>query len=243
MNWLQSFFTTPARQALGWTVLGILGIAMAAGGVWALTDEGGSGGALVAEADDSTATATSGAGATQTRTVTPTASATASPTASPTPSETPPPAATTRPAVNSGTGGGGPASGGPASGGESLGQEPAASPVPEESAPPVVAGGDYCPPSDASTSPPNSVIGIFTIGGSPAPAGTSVSLAFDGVLGPTRLTGAAGGYRVDYAAAQASCANRVGAAISVVYNGVYYPTGHTVGDSPGVPVNVELAIP
>jgi hypothetical protein len=106
----------------------------------------------------------------------------------------------------------------------------------------VVAGGDYCP-NNNSSSPPNSVIGIFTIGGAPAPAGTAVSLAFDGVIGPTRLTSAAGGYRVDYFAGPEACANRVGASISVVYNGAYYPTGHAVGDSPGVPVNVTLAIP
>ena len=120
--------------------------------------------------------------------------------------------------------------------------EPEPTPVPEPTAPPVVAGGDYCP-NNNSSSPPNSVIGIFTIGGAPAPADTAVSLAFDGVIGPTRLTSAAGGYRVDYFAGPEACANRVGASISVVYNGAYYPTGHAVGDSPGVPVNVTLAIP
>src|SRR5690606_23750615 len=130
---------------------------------------------------------------------------------------------------------------GTGSGGAGTGAaEPEPTPVPEPTAPPVVAGGDYCP-NNNSSSPPNSVIGIFTIGGAPAPAGTAVSLAFDGVIGPTRLTSAAGGYRVDYFAGPEACANRVGASISVVYNGAYYPTGHAVGDSPGVPVNVTLA--
>lgn len=72
------------------------------------------------------------------------------------------------------------------------------------------------------------------------PAGASVSLAFDGVVGPTQATTAAGGYRVDYGAAGSECANRVGAAISVVYNGTFYSTGHTVGDNPGSPVVLHI---
>ena len=66
---------------------------------------------------------------------------------------------------------------------------------------------------------------------------------FDGVAGPSATTAAAGGYRVDYGAAGSDCANRVGAAISVVYGGVAYPTGHTVGDSPGGPVRADIAAP
>ncbi|MEO8539093.1 MAG: hypothetical protein ABI577_05075, partial [bacterium] len=116
-------------------------------------------------------------------------------------------------------------------------------PTPVPTAPPVVAGGAFCPNSDSSSSPPNSVIGIFTIGGAPAPAGSVVSLAFDGVIGPGRPTTAAGGYRVDYFAAPEGCANRVGASISVVFNGQFYPTGHAIGDSPGAPVNLTIAIP
>ncbi len=77
--------------------------------------------------------------------------------------------------------------------------------------------------------PPNAVIGTLTIGGTAAPAGTVVSLAFDGVVGPSRQTTAAGGYRVDYGAAGADCANRVGAAISVIVNGQAFSTGATVG--------------
>lgn len=83
----------------------------------------------------------------------------------------------------------------------------------------------YCP-NISQTSPPNTVIGLID-----APAGTSVSLAFDGVAGPTAVTAKAGGYRVDYGAGGQDCANRVGAAISVVVNGRSYSTGHTVGDS------------
>lgn len=235
MSWILAFFSTPARQAIGWALLGIAGIAMAGGGVWYLTDDGG-GGANVADAGaDASPTASPTATATPTRTAAPSPSATASPTPTQTPE--PSPTATQRPAANANT------NPGTGSGGAGTGAaEPEPTPVPEPTAPPVVAGGDYCP-NNNSSSPPNSVIGIFTIGGAPAPAGIAVSLAFDGVIGPTRLTSAAGGYRVDYFAGPEACANRVGASISVVYNGAYYPTGHAVGDSPGVPVNVTLAIP
>ena len=235
MSWILAFFSTPARQAIGWALLGVAGIAMAAGGVWYLTDDGGSGANVADAGADASPTASPTATATPTRTAAPSPSATASPTPTQTPE--PSPTATQRPAANANT------DPGTGSGGAGTGAaEPEPTPVPEPTAPPVVAGGDYCP-NNNSSSPPNSVIGIFTIGGAPAPAGTAVSLAFDGVIGPTRLTSAAGGYRVDYFAGPEACANRVGASISVVYNGAYYPTGHAVGDSPGVPVNVTLAIP
>ena len=235
MSWILAFFSTPARQAIGWALLGVAGIAMAAGGVWYLTDDGGSGANVADAGADASPTASPTATATPTRTAAPSPSATASPTPTQTPE--PSPTATQRPAANANT------NPGTGSGGAGTGAaEPEPTPVPEPTAPPVVAGGDYCP-NNNSSSPPNSVIGIFTIGGAPAPAGTAVSLAFDGVIGPTRLTSAAGGYRVDYFAGPEACANRVGASISVVYNGAYYPTGHAVGDSPGVPVNMTLAIP
>ena len=235
MSWILAFFSTPARQAIGWALLGVAGIAMAAGGVWYLTDDGGSGANVADAGADASPTASPTATATPTRTAAPSPSATASPTPTQTPE--PSPTATQRPAANANT------NPGTGSGGAGTGAaEPEPTPVPEPTAPPVVAGGDYCP-NNNSSSPPNSVIGIFTIGGAPAPAGTAVSLAFDGVIGPTRLTSAAGGYRVDYFAGPEACANRVGASISVVYNGAYYPTGHAVGDSPGEPVKVALAIP
>lgn len=234
MSWLQAFFNTPARQALGWTVLGILGIFMAAGGVYFLTDNGG--GSKRVDAGQETPAATSTATPTRTPTLVPSLTPSPSPSASPTSATTATP--TTRPATNASTGSG--SNGGGSSSGGSSGQAPEPTPIPTP--PPVVAGGDYCP-NASSSSPPNSVIGIFTISGEPAPAGTSVSLAFDGVVGPTRATTAAGGYRVDYFAGPEGCANRVGASISVVYNGQFFATGHSVGDSPGAPVNVTIAIP
>ena len=229
MNWLQSFFSTPARQAMGWTGLGILGIVFAALGVWFLTDDGGNGGTVAAGRDNQTPTATASATATQTRTATATPTATVTPTASPS-------ATATATATVRQTGGGGGAANPP----QQAEPEPTATPTP--TAPAVVAGGEYCP-NLSSSSPPNSVFGLFTIGGVDAPAETEVGLAFDGVLGPVRATKAAGGYRVDYGAAPETCANRVGAGISVYYNGVLYPTGRTVGDSPGAPVVFDLAVP
>lgn len=228
MNWLQSFFNTPARQAMGWTGLGILGIVFAAIGVWLLTGDGGSGDGLVAADSDRTATATVTAtpSATATRPATRTPSATATPTTSPSPTAT----ATTAPRQ---TGGGGGASSPPPPA-----QEPTATPT--ATAPAVVAGGDYCP-NLSSSMPPNSVFGLFTIGGAPAPAGTEVGLAFDGVVGPIRATAEAGGYRVDYNASIDTCANRVGAAISIYHNGVLYPTGQAVGAGPAF--RFDLAVP
>ena len=111
---------------------------------------------------------------------------------------------------------------------------PAPTAATTQAPPPVTAAGAYCSTISA-TSPPNTVIGLLN-----APAGTSVSLAFDGLVGPTARTAAAGGYRVDYGAGGADCANRVGAAISVVVNGRFYNTGQKVGDSPGRPVRFDI---
>lgn len=224
MNWLQSFFSTPARQALGWTALGLVGIAFAAGGVWFLTDDDG--GAHIADAGDSAATAT--ATPTRTPTATPAASATASPTATATASPTAAPTARTA------------AIGGGGGSGNTDPQPQAPAPTPEPTTPPVVAGGAYCN-IENSSSPPNSVFGLLKSGGADVPAGAAVSLAFDGVIGPTRATAAAGGYRVDYFTAGESCANRVGAAISVVYNGAFHATGQAVGGSPGGPVRFDIS--
>ena len=91
MGWIQTFFRTPARQAVGWTVLGILGIGMATGGVFFLTDDGG--GANTADAGNETQVATNTPTATATRTST-RARVDCSPTLTAT--ETPAPTATGR---------------------------------------------------------------------------------------------------------------------------------------------------
>jgi len=228
MGWIQSFFSTPARQALGWTVLGIVGIAFAALGVWLLTDDGGNGGrSFAANGGDETPTAT--ATATPAATMTPRPSATATP--SPTPSQTPTATPTTR-----STGGGSGAANPPP-------DEATPEPTAEPTEPPVVAGGDYCPPGGVGpgTLPSGRVAGAVTQGGSNVPAGTyEIFLAFDGVLGPSTFNGD-GSFRIDFYASLATCANRVGAAISVYANGQYFPTGHSVGDGALlIPVTVAL---
>jgi hypothetical protein len=236
MNWLQSFFNTPARQALGWTFLGLFGIAMAAGGIWFLTEDGGGG--RVADADDSTAVYTSTATAMATRSATATASPTASPSPSPTATETPVPAATQRPAVNTGasTGGGVPAASAP---------EPTPTPTPEPTEPPVVGTGAYCPPTfnGQPTIPSGRIAGAVTIGGVDAAAGTvDVFIAFDGVLGPS-VKNVDGAFRLDFYANTSACANHVGAAISAYANGQYFGTGRSVGDGAGQLIPVTVALP
>lgn len=194
---------------------------MAAGGIWLLTDDGGNRPVQAETNVSPTATPSATATATATRTATPSPSATASPTATPSPSPT------TRAAASSGSG----------TGGGGAADEPVPTATPEPAAPVAAAGGDYCPSSDNSF-PPSSVFGLFRIGGVDVPAGATVSLAFDGVIGPSRTTTDAGGYRVDFNAAPENCANRVGASISVVYNGVSYATGLTVGGGPALRADV-----
>ncbi len=110
-------------------------------------------------------------------------------------------------------------------------------PVPGGPLPP--ADPSYCPGATGGGpggAPPNSIIGTLTIGGSPAPAGTIIQVAFDGLAGPARRTTDTGGYRLDYAAGIASCANHVGAAISILVNGQAAPSGVNVGDPATNPV-------
>jgi hypothetical protein len=65
------------------------------------------------------------------------------------------------------------------------------------------------------------------------------------VPGPSGNSGvAAGGYHIDYAPAGSDCANRVGAAITVIYDGVAYGSGHTVAaDASGAPTRIDIAAP
>ena len=245
MGRLHSFFNTPARQALGWTLLGIVGIAMAAGGVWFLTS-----------GDDGTAEADAEAGvqptATQTPTATGTATGTQSATTSPAPTETPTPTpiptrpATRAAATGSGTGGGSGPGNGTGTGGSN--EQPAAQeppPTPEPAAPAGAAGGPYCPPSSVGQGslPSGRVAGAVKVGGADAGEGTvTLYVAFDGVLGPSRVNHTTGGFNIDFWASSSECANRVGAAVSVYANGQYFSTGRSVGDGGGplMPVTIEL---
>ena len=241
MAWLQSFFNTPARQALGWTVLGVLGIVMAAGGVYFLTGDD-NGGISRADAGQPTQTATPTATPSRTATAQPSPSASPSPTATPT--ETATPAPTQRPAANASTGSSG--SSGGASSGDSGGSAPEPTPTP----PPVVAGGAYCPPTNVGPGslPSGRVAGAVTVAGANVPEGSvSISLAFDGVIGPTVGNVVDGdgksAFRIDFYANTSECANRVGAAISAYANGQFFPTGRTVGDGGSQLIPVTIALP
>jgi hypothetical protein len=222
MSWLTAFFSTPARQALGWTALGILGVIFAALGTW-----------LLIRGDDAPPAAPPA-------TPTPAATATPSPTPTPRPSPTatatvatpsPTPTATPRPQPQPGGGGSGGAGGSP-------------QPTPTPTTPPAAAR-PYCPPASLGpgTLPTARVAGALTRGGEPVPAGTvEVVLTFDGVPGPARLNTVDGGYAIDFYSGGEDCANRVGAAIGVLVEGHAFPSGYTIGSQPQLIV-VDVPLP
>ncbi len=94
-------------------------------------------------------------------------------------------------------------------------------------------GDGYCPGD--SSSPPNSVIGLLNIAGQPAPAGTLVTLTFNGLPGPSALTQAAGGYRVDFVPQpnprDPPCINDGASTLGVLVNGVHKPLGITAKEA------------
>jgi hypothetical protein len=125
---------------------------------------------------------------------------------------------------------------------------PNPAPTPSRPVPPPPGPG-YCGPSgQGAPIPPNAVFGKLSIGGVPAPAGTLVTLAFDGQPGPSAYTAAAGGYRVDYAAGGAGhdppCINQVGTEIGLLVGGALVSSGRTVGDpETGLALRFDVAIP
>jgi len=93
----------------------------------------------------------------------------------------------------------------------------------------------YCDTSGSGSQPTGAVLGLVTIGGSTASAGTVVYLAFDGVLGPSEpvtLGDGKAGYSLNYWAGGTDCANQVGATISVIVAGQSFSTGQTIGSAP-----------
>lgn len=120
----------------------------------------------------------------------------------------------------------------------------AASPTP----PP---GPGYCftaPGSGPPPSPPNAIYGLLTINGSPAPAGTTVYLTFNGKPGAGVYTTAAGGYRVLYSAGGQGqtppCINEVGTEMGILVNGVVKNSGVLVGDPVfGAAFRFDVTIP
>jgi hypothetical protein len=102
----------------------------------------------------------------------------------------------------------------------------------------------YCAPSTPGSTPPNSVLGTLTIGGEPAPAGTVVQIVFGDRVGPADATSQAGGYRIDYAAGGAGCANQVGALIGVLVGGRVFMSTTKVGDEAANPfLRFDIAVP
>ena len=214
---------------MAWAVIGALGLAFAAVGV-ALMTEPASGTRSGARPD---ATATPAASATREAAVAsvvgsapvlvldPTATPSAEPSASPSPTATVRAAATAQPQAQAPT--------------PTRTAEPAPATVePTPTAPAVVAGGGYCDLRNSGRVPDGRVAGALVIDGRPVPAGTVVTLAFDGVPGPSRTTDTAGEYRVDFYIGGSGCANRSGAGISVIVNGVAYSSGR------GVPASGSL---
>ena len=108
-------------------------------------------------------------------------------------------------------------------------------PAPTATPAPSVSNLPYCDTSGAGNPPTGSVLGLVTIGGEPAPAGTIVFLAFDGVIGPSEavtVEGNQAGYSLNYSSGGTDCANQAGASISVVVAGQTFSTGQTVGGAP-----------
>lgn len=232
----REWFMAPARQAAAWAFLAVAGMALGAAGlVFLLT--GSDDRPLVAAPATSTPTAIATRVArTKTPTgptvaVTPRRSATPRPpgTALPSPagssvSATPPPTAsatpsstatTARPTVR------------PTPRPSTPPPPPTPTPTPSPSPTPTPVLLAYCPAPPAT--PFYVLAGLLEIGGGPAPAGTSVSILFDGAPGPAgEITPGAeeSGYKILFAAnSEADCANHPGAAIAIVVNGSVVPTG------------------
>lgn len=232
MQALRGFFASPARQAVAWSTLGILGLALAAVGLLLYNRDGSTVNRGVAASEVSPA-ATPPASRTVTATSTPTPTAT--PSASPSSvSTTLATQVVSKPQTSTDS--------------NAEESEPVETAVAEATqiatAVSIVAGGPYCP-TISNGKPPSTVIGTFTIGGLAAPLGTTVTLAFDGVPGPAGNSGLApGGYHIDFAAGGSHCANRAGAAITVIYDGVGYGSGQTaVADGSGAPIRIDVAAP
>ncbi|GAB4322698.1 MAG: hypothetical protein Kow0010_03570 [Dehalococcoidia bacterium] len=215
---LRQFFADPRRQLFAWIGLGALGVLFAALGVWLAF--GGSGDSDSAPASPETPTTTS--------TVQASPTATPARTATPTPTRTPTPTATPSPTATAASGGGGTSN--PGTGGGTSGN-PTATPTPTTAPSTNLA---YCDTITA-TAPPTRVAGLLKVDD---PSSADVYLAFDGARGPTATITSENqggtvvyGYYADFATGGADCANKVGATLTVVVNGVAYPSGFTVGDS------------
>ena len=122
-------------------------------------------------------------------------------------------------------------------------------PTPTSSKPqPPPPGPGYCAPSGQGVPyPPNAVFGLLTTGGAQAPAGTLVTLTFNGKPGPSAFTAEAGGYKVQYAAGGQGhtppCINEVGSELGLLVNGVHVASGVHVGPEATHAYRFDIAVP
>ncbi|MCC7363425.1 MAG: hypothetical protein IT303_03560 [Dehalococcoidia bacterium] len=108
----------------------------------------------------------------------------------------------------------------------------------------------YCAPGQGGGSPETPTLGIFgtvRIGGVAAPPGTLVQLAFDGKVGPGKrvevANGQAGYGLSSITGPNAACANRAGAAVSILVNGVPVSTGKLLGDDTLIGFRFDISLP
>jgi hypothetical protein len=220
------------RQAYLWAVVGVLGLAFAAIGYGLLTRDDGSGSPKRSGADHETpANSTPSATSTRANATAPNPASSASVQANETVTLTVVPTSTAaaQGQQNPSTGGS-PATATP--------RPPAPVPPTAEATQVPSATRAFCN-TTSSSSPPNSIFGLLTIGGQPGPAGTIVTITFDGAVGPSVTTSAAGGYRVDYPSGGDDCANRSGAALAIVVSGQSFAAG-TLGGTPATRLDVTV---
>jgi len=211
------FFVGQGMKAMLWAAMGALGLAFAAIGVALMTQPASSTRSSARpEATPAAVTteAPSPAVSAPVLTLDPTATATATAEASPSPTPSPVPTqrsiATAQPQAQA-----------------TPTPEPTLAPPPTPTSVPVAVG-TYCDRKSSGGAPDGRVAGALILNGQPAPVGTNVSLAFNGVMGPSRVTDAAGQYRVDFYIGGSQCANGPGSSITVVVNGKSYSTGRTM---------------
>ncbi len=215
------FFVGQGVKAMLWAAMGALGLAFAAVGVALMTQPANS--ARTAARPASTPVAQSSAEPPASPAVSApvlTLDPTATPTAEVSPSPTPTPVPTQR----------GVATAQPQSQATPTPEPTLAPPPPTPTSVPVAVG-TYCDRKSSGGAPDGRVAGALILNGQPAPVGTNVSLAFNGVVGPSRVTDTAGQYRVDFFIGGSQCANGPGSSIAVVVNGKSYSTGRTMPTS------------
>ncbi len=101
--------------------------------------------------------------------------------------------------------------------------------------PPPPPGPGYCAGGNSfgPPTPPNAFIGTLSVAGQPVPAGTLVTMTFNGKPGPSAYMEADGGFRIFYAAGgqgfDPPCINEVGSLIGILVDGRQADTGVAVG--------------